>query len=344
MGRAVQYPGSVPSVDWGEVAQESVFAVRVSARWNAARTLHSDGLVEVGLRPGSRVSARVDEGGVFLHVDPDLHVDLRGPLPDFRVDTAAYRFHDARFDVEAPGLGGAVLERIAEGWLNAKVRPQLPASLRHRDYSPRTDPGLGATVRGVAAMLPLDGSGGDGRAGADATQLEGATDLGAHLTLETRRDIAVPAPGLDDLEVHLAPGTRLFVDVDTHGRADDPRLTEIVVRADDGGVVIRNTTPGVRGLLENIDVRRMSIQPGPTLRFEYVLLLERLADAATLTARLADTLAGRYTPGVAGPARIDFIRPNIDRMLAEAVGGLPADLLSEYDDVVPGLSLRQVFA
>lgn len=336
------------AIDWGTVAQESVFAIGVSATWARDLRLHRSGLVDVTMRAGTRVQLRVDAGGLFLFAEPPLPVKLRGPLPDVAFDTASYDFHRARFDVRSDaGLVGPVLDVVVERYLNGTLRRRLPPALLRRDYAPQRDPDLAGTVRGTVAMLPLGGDGGDGGETAAPglpEELHHARDLAAHLTLHTRRDLAVPAPGLDELEVFVPKGARLFVDVRTSGPAARPRLDSVVVKADGPGVTIRSTGDGLLDALTSLEITRITIEPGPRLRFDYDLLIERLVNAPLHLARFAEVLAGRYGAIDAPEIRIDALRPKVDSLLDEAVGGLLRDLLAEYDGVLPGVSLRAIFA
>jgi hypothetical protein len=326
-----------------DIAQESVFAAGIAATWARELPVHRSGLIDVTVRSGTRVSLRIDPGGMFVHATPALRVVLRGPLPDVSFDTASYDFHASRFDVSADaGLAGPVLEAVVERWLNGTLRKRLPAPLLRRDYAPQADPDLAGTVRSIAGLLPLGADDG-GSAGGLPEELRDAHELAAHLTLQLRRDVAIAIPGLDGMEVRLPKGARLFIDVRTEGAASTPSLHEVVVQAQGRGVVIASTGTGLLDALESIEVTRMTIRPGPKLAFRYELLIERLLNAPALLSRFAQVLAGRYSPDAQGDIVLDSLRANITLMLDEAVGGLLRDLLAEYDRVLPGISLRALF-
>ena len=75
-----------------------------------------------------------------------------------------------------------------------------------------------------------------------------------------------------------------------------------------------------------------------------VMLIERLADSLGLLAGVASSLAGHYHVTPVPPARIDAIRPLVNQLLADGVGGLVSGLMATHDHVVPGVSLRAFLA
>jgi hypothetical protein len=355
--------GPTPPAELLRVARRSVHAVDVTARFPRGQRLFRNVVVEVDRRARTELRLRVDAGGVYVSASPGLAVVGRGPLPDYRVTDLRYDFEGARFDLAAPrGFGGRVVEAAVEAFLNAAVQPKLPPKLRARGYDPRRDPDLPATVRALAAAFPLGGAsadgGGAGAAGAGdlpGGPLEGAEALGVAMSIQVTDDVRVAIPGLEGLEVFLPRGRLLTVDARTRGPATAPSLDRLHVFAQDRGVVIRSTERGLRGLLEHFDVTAATLRPGargPRIDVEYVFLLERMVDSALLLGELGRTLSARYgagsagsTPGGAAPApvRIGELRPLVDRLLVDALQGLVRDLLTEFDELVPGVSLRAFF-
>ena len=335
------------SAELATIARESVFAVNVAVRFAGARRLYTQALVEVDRVAGTTMRARVDPGGVYLSASPGLHVVGRGLLPDFSVTDIAYDFQRARFDVHSPrGLGGPIVEAVLEGFLNTSIAPRLPAALRRPGYSPQTDPDLAGTIAGLVRTLGLGTSGTASVGGGAALppELADGVDLAVSLDLQMSGDIRLAVPGMADYQVAVPRGRILTVELRTAGSIVHPVMEKLHITAHDRGVLIEYAKPGLMGLIAHFDVTAMLVRPGPLYTFEVVMLIERLADSLGLVAGLAASLAGAYHVSPPPPARIEAIRPLVNRMLADGISGLVSGLLATHDRIVPGISLRAFLA
>jgi hypothetical protein len=340
--------------DLVQLAKRSVFAIGLSATWPNARRLHQSTLFDVLLRANTRVRARVDAGGAHLTAAPGIEVVGAGPLPDLAVQHASYRFDRARFDVDVGGfLAGPLVEGVVEAFLNAKVQPSLPATIRRQGYSPQRDADLARTTRELAAALDLGGGARPSTNGLPA-ELRAARDLTVFVELVVAEDVALAVPDLDGMEVFVARGTILHAHLRTHGNLDTPVLDALEVRAESKGVVIRSTAAGPLAALEALEVTSLIVRPPigtdgatlgpstPAFSFEYELLVEKLIDGAVRLATLATFLGGHYMPSEPPEIRLRSFRENVDRMLHDGLSALFEGLLSQIDGVVPGISVRRL--
>jgi len=75
----------------------------------------------------------------------------------------------------------------------------------------------------------------------------------------------------------------------------------------------------------------ISLSVNQRTRYEYLSEQLRLA------------IARRFAPSAGPEHRLRALRPMIDELLREGLGELFAELLSGYDDVLPGFSIGELF-
>ncbi|MCZ7682954.1 MAG: hypothetical protein M5U28_30780 [Sandaracinaceae bacterium] len=325
------------SAELAALGKRSLFAAGVSATAVRRLRLYDTAALDVALPAGSEVRFRVDPGGCHLVVTPGLEVIGAGALPDLTLTRARYDFRSTRFEADVAGLSGALAEPLLELFLNRSVRPRLPAALRRAGYSLDRDPDLAATLRELTGALSL-GGGVPGGAGGGAS-LSSARELAVFLQLKLDADVSFPLEGLDALEVFVPRGAILSAWIRTSGPLGDPALRRLEVEAPARGVVLRSTGGGLAALAA-LEVRRVTVYPGPAFAFEYELLLEQLAEGALLLGRFAEVLAGRFAPAATPEVRLRGLRTMIDAALTEGFGAFVAALLARYDAVIPAVSLR----
>jgi hypothetical protein len=296
--------------------------------------IHDEGLLTVDLRDRTRVDVQLDPGGLYLVLDPGLHVRLAGGLTSVDVGQLRFSFEEGRFHVTTAGapVVGAIRDHFVDGYVEHTVKDKLPPSLRAGNYSPKDDPDLAGTIAAAQAIFPAAPSGGGAMAA-----LENLEDPSGWLQISVPSELRVTLT--EGLELLMPAEGQLYLSLAGTGRLTAPRATSLKLEARNDALSLRSTGDGIADAFARMIVRRVSVVPGGAFQFEYDLPAEELLSAG------ASFLRQIGVPVTAEPeVTLTSARASIDAMLQKEVPPRFRDLLSRYDRVVPGLSLVELLA
>jgi len=326
-------------------AQRSVFSADVGATMAEGATAFRDGDIEVVVDAGSRLSARLDPGGVHLGSDPGILIKVKR-APDMRLTHVRWDFRTARFDATASadwadlfGLLGRVGAWKIEQVLNAKLKPLLPDAVRRAGYSPNRDPDLQATIGQLSRMFDFaqTPAAAGARGGPGAGNLR---DPSAGLQLSMPEDFVVPL-GEGGLQMTIARGTSLSIAARATGAALQPRVQSIQLSGHPGIAI--QPKEGTWREIQRMDMRGITIGQGGSFAFDYDLSIESMAEGMMALGQLLGLAMGQPVSGRVPDVKLAGIRAEIDARLQAEVPPRFRAFLQQYDRMVPGVSLMQVF-
>jgi hypothetical protein len=334
---SVQAAGQV-AVDRIKDAQQLTSSMGASATVDKnEELLHDDKGHRVTIASGTTVSFDLDEGGLLIQVKPGLIVE--GPGEKLHVDTVRYDFATASFTTHASarfdvfGVYAKLAQRKLNHVLDVALKPLLPAKVQQAGYDPKTDPDLAATLKGVAAHLPSGG--GSGLPGGTLSHAE------IHNSILVNEEVRIPL-GLDGVELYIKPQTSISLQLKTTGDVLHPKLEQASLSSLEG-IILRKGA----GSLQQLRIKEVDIAPGGRFNFDYDLLPEHLVGLFQLFGAAAQShseveLAVRTREVHA--ARLDAVRKDVDAKLQATVPARFRELLAQYDHIVPGLSLLDLFS
>ncbi len=348
--RAVQ-PAALPGLPQspGEamgMAQQSVRSANVGATMTEGTTAYKDSDIQVDFDPGSRLAARLDGGGIHLTAEPGILIQVRN-APDFRLKSITWSFAEGRFITDAAAAHFDVLGVLGRlgSWkiakvLDQKLKPLLPAAVQRAGYSPRTDLDLAGTISQMTRMFDFAQAPGAGAGGAGGMAGK-LRDASAGLNVDLPKEFRVPL-GDSGMELVIDQGTPLSLSAQSQGALAHPVIQSLSLGAGGKGIRVKPVSGNFKEFKE-LDMRSVNIARGGTFTFDYDLSAERLADGLVGLVQLLGMATGHPVGGQAPDIKLDFVRKEIDAKLQEEVPGRFRALLEQYDQLVPGMSLKGLF-
>ncbi len=352
-GKKAVQPGATPAVpaipgvpqspaEAVGMAQQSVYSASAGATLGEATTAYNDGDIEVDFDAGSRLSARLGDGGLSLSCNPGILIKAKN-APDFRLNNVTWSFSEGRFLTEAAAAHFDVLGILGKigTWkinkvLDQKLKPLLPAVVQRAGYSPRTDPDLAGTIQQMTKMFDFAQTPGAAAAGGGmAGKLK---DASAGLGVGLPKEFSVPL-GDSGMELVIEQGTSLNLDAQSIGSVAQPVVQSLSLSAGGNGIRIRPKDGTFKDFKE-LDMKSVTIGKGGTFAFNYDLSVEQMANGLIGLVELLGMAAGQPVSGEAPDVKLDSIRAEIDAKLQAEVPPRFRALIEQYDHLVPGLSLK----
>lgn len=292
--------------------------------------------VSLSLSPNARVYASIDAYGITISASPGLD-----RVVDFGLDThirsIRYDFSDATFSADAEGLGPDSWHRngVNES-ITKRFGPKLPVEMREAGYDPKQDPKLAEHLQQIIDMLRPPSAG---------THAKGPLSPRVDLSFRIPEDKKTAFDGGKTF-VSVKGGTMVDVSARFEGSLRDPTLGSLDLRFRGDPMVISES--GNRDALKRMDLRALTIKPGPQITLDYELgpegLIDGLKALLVLTATVADpSAAAHLTNGSMQPTKLEGARADIAKKVDGTIEPGLAKLIREHDGAVPGVSLMKVF-
>ena len=327
-----------------QLAQKSVTGGSVGATLDSAQTAYQDCDIQVQFDAGSRLSASLGYGGLSFGAQPGILVKVNN-APDVRINQVRWNFAEARFTADVAsdgfdlfGIIGKIGKWKVEKVLDQKLKPLLPPAIRQAGYSPQRDPYLTATIGQMQKMFEFSAGDAAGAAGGMAGKLSAPS---AGLDVSMPDDLQVPL-GDSGLELIIAKGTPIDLSAQGQGKAGNPTLERLSLRAGAKGIQIRPTS-GVFKEFKEMDIRGVSVRAGGAFDFDYDLSAEGTIQGLAALGQLLGLAMGQPVSGNVPDVKLDSIRKEIDAKLQSEVPPRFKAFVQQYDGLVPGFSLKAFF-
>ena len=283
---------------------------------------------------GTRLSASVGDSSLYLRADPPLRFDPK-PGPAFDISSIRYDFADARFHVEAQGVGpDSAYSALATWAANRYLTPLMPAAMQRPGYSPRGDANLVQTLQGIATGR---GGGGAGAGAIDADDFERPT---LHASIRTGEELKMPVAG-GKAEVSVPAGTSFDVTCDMTGPANHPAISQVRLSTwSQHGITVAQTQ-GLGAGIAGLEIREARLDRGGAVSLDYELIPEQMLQGGYALLALFGAMAGdpsllnRPMPDM----RLEGVRKDVDARIAREVGPQIVELIRRNDGAIPGFSL-----
>ncbi len=348
-GRDAVRPPALPGMPQNgqealQTAQKSVSGGSVGATLDEATTAYRDSDIEVVFDAGSRMTASLGYGGLTFGAQPGILVKVRN-APDVRINSARWSFDEGKFHAEVAsdgfdllGIIGRIGRWKVESVLDKKLKPLLPEAVRQAGYSPNRDPDLSGTIAKMQQMFAFSGSGEAG-AGGMAGKLSAPS---ASLDVAMPQDLCVPL-GDSGLQLIIAAGTPIDLAAQSAGKVAQPVIQSLSLRAGAKGIQIR-PEKGMFKEFSELDLHSVTIHKGGTFDFDYDLTAEGAIQGIAALGELLGMAMGQPVSGQVPDVKLDAIRKEIDAKLQSEVPPRFKAFLQQYDGLVPGFSLKALFA
>ena len=306
--------------------------VSISVSTRADTTLASTLQGTLTAAAGTRLSASASGSSVYLSADPPMTFDPK-PGPAFKLRSLSYDFANAKFHVDAQGVGPDFIYSAVSSWAATHyLKPLLPAAMQRPGYDPRTDPNLVSALRGIAT-----GGGTGAQALADAFE---KPTLSA--SFHTGDEIKLPVAN-GQAELSVAAGTPFEVTAEMSGPATHPQIDDVQLRAlGDHGITVAKTK-GLAAGLAGLEVHQATLSRGGQVKLDYELIPEQMLQGgyallALFGAALGDpSLLNQPMPDV----KLEGVRADVDKQIQSEVGPQIVELLRRNDNAIPGFSLTE---
>lgn len=295
---------------------------------------------------GTRLSAHVDGDRVVIQAKPAVVVAPRLG-PDVLADQLVYSFDDARFHVEARGVGPDFLYTKIASWVaNDALKPHLPAALQQPGFDPHDRNQLEMLQSALAGI----GSGGKTNNVVAASSLRNVSaTVALRLPRPIQRDLA------KDISLEIPAGTRLDLTVTTSGAAGDLTPESATLRASGGSLpIVRKgdselASAHVQSLTLARNAHATSAEDALTVSATYDLTAETAVGSVGALFGALVHMAQGAPPEAALQAgvrmvddmRLTGIRAKIDESIAK-LGPRFATILLEAAPALPGLGLEKL--
>lgn len=327
-----------------QMAQKSVNGGSVGATLDGAQSAYKDSDIEVMFDAGSRLTASLGYGGLSFGAQPGILVKVKH-APDVRINQVRWNFAEARFtaDVAADGFDlfgviGKIGKWKVEKVLDQKLKPLLPPAVRQAGYSPQRDPNLTATIGQMQKMFEFSAGDAAGAAGGMAGKLSAPS---ASLDVAMPDDLRI-ALGDSGLELVIAKGTPIDLDAQGQGKAGQPTLDRLSLRAGDKGIQIRPVS-GVFKDFKEMDLHGVSVRASGAFEFDYDLSAEGAIQGLAALGQLLGLAMGQPVSGQVPDVKLESIRKEIDAKLQAEVPPRFKAFVQQYDGLIPGFSLKAFF-
>lgn len=348
-GRDAVKPPAVPGLPQNgaealQTAQKSVRGGSVGATLDEASTAYRDQDIEVVFDAGSKMQASLGWGGLRFSCDPGILVKVRN-APDIRINSVGWNFDSAKFTANVAsdgmdlfGIIGKIGKWKVEQVLDQKLKPLLPAAVQQAGYSPNRDPDLAGTIGQMQKMFEFS-SAVPGQGGGMAGKLSAPS---ASLDVSMPEDFRVDL-GDSGLELIIARGTPIDLSAQGAGKLAQPTIDRLSLRAGDHGIQVR-PKEGMFKDFKELDLHGATIQKGGAFSFDYDLSAEGAIQGIFALGQLLGLAAGQPVSGQVPDVKLDSIRKEIDAKLQSEVPPRFQKFLEQYDGLVPGFSLKALFA
>lgn len=357
---AVRRMAAVPGLeDPDGLAMESFSSVDVEVTAVDGQEIFRKGPIRVRFDDNTRFSARLDTGGMHLDAEPGLEVVAPGP--NFRLTSVFYDFDSASFQlsggasVDICGAYAEIVKTVAEYALNKKVKPSLPKRMRRAGYSTESDPDLRGTLSELADAFKFGDEKKDEKkdrkkgAGKERSNGQGAPvgggarliDPSLLLSLSVPSDLHIPL-GNEKLEFYLKAGTSIDLGVEGSGAVDKLKLRQLDFSSFGPGIEIQSTGKGLVDAFMGVTINRITIKPGGKFDFDYDLRPEQIGNGLGSLVTLLGMASG-HNPGRLPEAKLHGVRKVLDARLQEMVPPRFREFLAQFDNVLPGCSLLDIF-
>ncbi len=291
---------------------------------------HGENRVHTGDSP-CRLLVHVSKYGIAFRTRPGLKISQdRGMLGTISVDFDSFRWSfggDIEVDASAGWLVGIFADPEAEIASALKeIVAGFPPRMHQDGYDPYSDDALLPDLK--AALASGGGGGVPALEGIDSNdaELSGGFLVNETFMTDTGR-IVVPAGTQVRMSVKSAAG----LPEDLSKLEIDSVLLEIK-----GKVMVQVLGTDIAA----ITVRRVDLQSGGAVRFDYDLITE---DLSNVIRGLAALLGARYgvPVGDVRPARHEGLREMVNESLEAEGATAIRDLLREHADAIPGVDLAK---
>ena len=358
----------IPGVDNPEqLARDSLFSADASVTALDGQELYHEGHVRVRFDPNTRFSVRLDPGGLHLSADPGIEVDVPGP--NLRISSIGYDFQAAKFHAYGKasfdlfGAYASIAMGVVERALEKKVKPLLPSRIQQPGYSMARDPNLQETVQQLQNTFQFAGGGHaatqqggrteggqrdgggpppeGGAAGGGVPGLSRLVDPSAFAVLQAPRDLHIPL-GTEQLELYIHAGALLDISVDGSGPMARPKLKQLSLTSPGSGIEIQSTGKGLKDAFMGLTMKRIGVGPGGKFDFDYDLRPEEMGRGLLGLVALLGMAAGEHV-GSIPDVKMQGVRKELDERLQREVPPRLKAFLGEFDHILPGFSLLDIF-
>ena len=166
-------------------------------------------------------------------------------------------------------------------------------------------------------------------------------DPSAFAVLQAPRDLHIPL-GTEQLELYIHAGALLDISVDGSGPMARPKLKQLSLTSPGSGIEIQSTGKGLKDAFMGLTMKRIGVGPGGKFDFDYDLRPEEMGRGLLGLVALLGMAAGEHV-GSIPDVKMQGVRKELDERLQREVPPRLKAFLGEFDHILPGFSLLDIF-